>query len=329
MAQTTSPHSADTAADREPIVGVIYNSRSHRNNGRDLDIASRPNVHVAQPKTRQDIRTALTDLAAKNIDFLIINGGDGTVRDVLTCGQAVFEDNWPELAVLPKGKTNALNVDLGAPNGWNLPDAIEAYKNGKRIRRKPVSVAPVEGTEGETMIGFIFGGGAFTLGIQAGQDAHKLGAFNSLAVAATSVWGVAQGLFGNDRNIWRRGTKMRFLIGPERAELPYSAQGDPTRRSVFLVSTLERFPAGMKIFKPSHSGLKLAVLDKPRRRILAMLPAVFTGHTPGWVYDSGFHHVETPEFEIDIEDEYILDGEAYPSGKYLVSSGPELSFVVP
>ena len=54
-----------------------------------------------------------------------------------TCGQAVFGDDWPAIAVLPKGKTNALTVDLGVPDDWTLQDAIDALDGGGRTRRRP------------------------------------------------------------------------------------------------------------------------------------------------------------------------------------------------
>lgn len=321
--------------DAEPAIGVIYNARSHRNQGRDLECTNLPNVFVEQPIKHSDIPAALARLAEKGIAYLIINGGDGTVRDVLSCGQTVFGDDWPDLAVLPKGKTNALNVDLGAPKNWTLAEAIGTFPHGKRIKRRPVRISPTDGnTEaiagcGASMLGFIMGGGAFTTGVRAGQDAHKMGAFNSFAVGVTSVWGVLQGLLGSDSNIWRRGTPLSFLLGQDRRPMEHSGHGDPATRSVFLASTLEKFPAGMKLFNVKHSGLKLAVLDKPRRRTLAMLPLIFTGIVPKWAASSGFHQVATDMFEMQIGDEYILDGETYPAGSYRVEPGPELTFVVP
>ncbi|HCI61787.1 MAG TPA: hypothetical protein DFK09_04890, partial [Erythrobacter sp.] len=80
---------------REPRIGIIYNPRSHRNQGQDLACAGADTVMVAQPRTREEIAHALAGFARDGIDFLIINGGDGTVRDVLTMGQAVFADRWP------------------------------------------------------------------------------------------------------------------------------------------------------------------------------------------------------------------------------------------
>src|SRR3546814_8687114 len=67
-----------------PKVGVIYNPRSHRNKGQDLDCDSSPLIFVAQPGDREHISLALADFAQREIDLLVINGGDGTVRDVLT-----------------------------------------------------------------------------------------------------------------------------------------------------------------------------------------------------------------------------------------------------
>lgn len=331
MAETASPSHIANARKAEPVVGVIYNARSHRNKGQDLDVAGNPNIFVVQPKQRTHIADALRELAARQIDFLVINGGDGTVRDVLTCGQDVFGDHWPELAVLPKGKTNALNVDLGAPAGWNLSDAIAAWPAGKRVMRCPVAVTPVTSEVGppRTILGFIIGGGAFTLGVQAGQDAHRLGAFNSLAVGVTSAWGVMRAVFGSNRNEWRRGTPMQFMLGPERTPMPHGGNSDPRRRAVFLASTLERFPAGMKLFDPAHRGLKLMVLDSPRRRVMSFVPAILAGWVPDWVRRSGFRQVATSEFELAIEDPFILDGEAYPAGTYRVAEGPQLTFVVP
>lgn len=314
-----------------PIVGVIYNPRSHRNRGRDLDVAARPSVFVEQPDGKAAIANALERLARRGIDYLIVNGGDGTVRDVLTAAQHVFADEWPEIAVLPKGKTNALNVDLGAPAGWTLAQAIDAWPTARRIRRSPLAIAPVghKGKTGQPMLGFIMGGGAFTLGVRAGQNAHRMGAFNSLAVGVTTAWGAVSIVAGGDGNRWRRGTLMRFLLGPGGRELPHCGAGDEDRRNLFLASTLERFPAGMKLFDTRHHGLKLMVLDRPMRRIFASVPVLLAGWVPRWAKRGGFHQVAAEEFTLTIGDEYILDGEAYPAGTYRVTSGPELAFLVP
>lgn len=312
----------------QPRIGVIYNPRSHRNRGQDLDCVEGANITVAQPASREDIAEELARFERQGIDYLIINGGDGTVRDVLTMGQGVFGTDWPVLAILPKGKTNALNVDLGAPAGWNLADAIAAYGNGRRIVRRPLEVTR-EGSGDPPMIGFIFGAGGFTLGVETGQDAHKLGFFNSLAVGVSSAWGLAQALFGSDENKWRRGTGMVLEYLPSHEPMPRSRHGNPGRRSFLLASTLRKLPMGIQLFGRERDGLKLTLLDKPLRRVMASAPAILLGWRPDWLAEAGFHQLDAEGFAIDIDEAVILDGEAFPPGRYVVAQGPELTFVTP
>ncbi len=335
-------HTAATPTDpaatpKLPLVGVIYNRHSHRNQGLDHDSSDRPNIMVAHPKDPADLDGLLAGFAQRGVELLVINGGDGTVRDVLTSGLPIWGDDWPALAVLPKGKTNALNVDLGAPADWSLADAVAAFERGNRVRRRALKIASAEtgaqvaaGKQARpTMLGFILGAGAFTTGIRVGQDAHRMGAFNSLAVGATTAWGVVQALFGTDRNRWRSGVGMQLKIGGDGDALEHSGIGDPAKRWFLLSSTLENLPVGMKPFGPYRTGLKLAVMDRPRRRLLAMIPAIVAGKVPQWVMRAGVHFVRTDCYELALEDEFILDGEAFPKGRYTVSNGPELCFVVP
>lgn len=307
-------------------IGLVYNPRSHLNRGKDLDCTKDERVLVAQPEKREDIAEALERFADAGIGYLMINGGDGTVRDVLTAAVPVFGEDMPPLAVLPKGKTNALNVDLGAPKDWNVADAIAAFETGTRVRRRPLEIASADGDSGPVR-GFILGAGAFTLGTSAGQDAHSFGLFNSLAVGMTGAWGVLQALFGSDNNPWRRGVEMEIVLQPQGEPLVHSGHGDPARREIVLVTTLRKLPVGIKPFGPERDGLKLAVMDKPRRRLVASLPMVLAGWQSPWLAKTGFHQVDAEGFDFAIGDKFILDGEAFPPGRYTVRQGPELTFV--
>ncbi|WP_083495194.1 diacylglycerol/lipid kinase family protein [Tsuneonella troitsensis] len=319
-----------TLASCEPApaagVGVLFNPRSHRNAKVRDAIAALPGVHIATPSSRADLRPTLEDFLAKGVECIAISGGDGTVRDVLTAGLSLFGDNWPALAVIPAGKTNALNVDLGAPKDWDVAGVIGALRRGNRVTRRPLIVRDLEG--GGELAGFVFGAGVFTTAIAAGQDAHRLGAFDSLAVGATAVWGIVQGLLGSDRNRWRRGVPMTIRTGPGRDELPRTRWGEPDRRMLMLAATLERFPMGAKPFGELE-GMKMAVLDHPRRRVMAAIPAIAGGWDGDWLRKNGVHRCATDRIEIDLGGRFILDGEAFPEGRYAIVPGPELSFVVP
>lgn len=323
-----SPGPVALRAGRKPRVGVIHNLRSHRNKGQDTKGEDRPNVSVARPRTRDDIPLALAEFAREGIDYLIIDGGDGTVRDVLTDGQAVFGDCWPAVAMLPRGKTNALNLDLGAPSDWTIESAIDAFETGKVCHRRPLKVTR-EGSDELPLLGFVFGAGSFTHAVTVGQDAHDLGFFDSLAVMSTAAWGIMQALFGSDANRWRRGTPMTLTFEPSGDPVPRSAHGDPARRNIFLASTLERMPMGIKVYGPERPGLKMAIMDRPRRRLLASIPAILAGWQPGWLAKAGLHQLDAEGFSIDVAEPVIVDGEAFPAGRYHVEQGPNLSFVVP
>ncbi|WP_427966288.1 diacylglycerol/lipid kinase family protein [Altererythrobacter sp.] len=323
-----APGSAPSLASAPPKVGVIYNPRSHRNKGQDLASDPAPHVFVAQPGHLDQLPDALERFRQREIELLVINGGDGTVRDALTAGAGVFGDNWPAVAVLPKGKTNALTVDLDAPTDWSLQDAIDAYTGGRRILRRPLRITP-QGDRDSALLGFILGAGAFTLGIQKGQDAHRLGAFNSLAVGVTTLWGLLSAILGSRANPWRKGAEMDIRLGPERNAAAHSGLGDPRFRQLLLASTLERFPAGIRPFGNAKGEVRLALLDQATRRTLLRLPLVLSGRLMDNMAERGLHQLGIPSFEMKLGDQFILDGEAFPAGDYLVEPGPAIEFVAP
>ena len=320
-------------AGQEPTVGVIYNPRSHRNLGADFDCGLCPHVHIAQPQAHAQLPEALAEFAARGIDLLVINGGDGTVRDVLTCGQAIFGDDWPAIAVLPKGKTNALTVDLGVPEDWSLQDAIDALNHGKRTWRRPMLVSALaEGSNAPPLwqvAGFILGAGAFTKATQAGQSAHKLGAFDSMVVAVTAMWALLQSLFAGRGNAWRKGARMRIGLGSSDAPMAHSGHGDPAMRQLLFASTLERLPAGIKPFGALVGGLKLVAVEQISRRTTALVPLVLMGKLRESLRARGIHQLAATQFSLTIDDQFILDGEAFPAGDYRIEQGPELAFVTP
>ena len=310
-----------------PLVGIVRNPRSHRNKGLAPELADCANILVETPRSHAALRETLAGFAARGIDYLAVDGGDGTVRDVLTCGASVFGEAWPTLVVLPKGKTNALAVDLGLPNLWSLAQAMEAIGRGQTIVRRPLTVEQL-GADGQVQ-GFILGAGAFTLATQAGQQAHRWGAFNSFAVGLTILWGLLQALFGRRGNQWRRGTPMRLNAEDSRVELPHSRFGRPDERFVMIASTLERFPLGIRPFGKIRPGLKLAIIDAPVRWMLALLPVFFTGFDRPFMRRHGFHRIDVEALELTLGDRFILDGETFPAGRYRLRQGPEVRFVVP
>ena len=226
--------SASAAAKSEPTVGVIYNPRSPRNQGQDLDSDPAPHVFISQPGDRQQLPVALKRFAERGIDLLVINGGDGTVRDVL-------------------------------------------------------------------------------------------------AVGVTTLWTMLQAMLGSASNKWRRGSAMDITIarGGKSTPMPHSGRGDAGWRQFLFASTLETFPAGLVPFAAHKHGLKLAVLDQASRRTILRIPMIMTGRDSHDHSTRGIHQLACDSFTLTLEDDFILDGEAYSGGTYRIESGPPLEFVKP
>lgn len=319
---------ADGAGGDEPLVGVIRNPRSHRNRGHVPEMADRPNVITQTPRTRTDLAQVLGEFAERGIDYLVVDGGDGTVRDVLTCGLPVFGDQWPRMIFLPKGKTNALGADLGLPNRWSISDALEAARRGRLVERRPIVIDRPEGDDGQ-VAGFILGAGIFTKAVEVGQTAHRFGAFNWFAVALITAVSVAQAVFGIGRTSWRKVTPMRYFPGAGDREAPISPHGVAGHRYAVLISTLTRFPLGMRPFARFSGGINYALLDVPLRRAVALVPFLLRGWDHPVLLRLGAHRGTSEESVLELDDRFILDGEAFPPGRYRLRRGPQLHFVVP
>lgn len=314
----------------KPLVGIIRNPRSHLNKGSDPEDPNQPHLLMQTPRNREELRKTLADFAARKVSYLVISGGDGTLRDVLTCGHDAFGDNWPEVILLPRGKTNAMAVDLGLPHAWNVLDAFAAARAGKRLVRQPMVIRSRDVTT-VSVLGFVLGAGAFAIGTELGQEAHRRGAFQSFAVGVTILWSALQAMFGGRGNRWREPVGMTLWIEPKGTELPHGPHGRPGRRFIFLASSLDTFPLGIKPFgRIAREGLRYVLIDTALRRVLLCLPyMLLTGRPSGSARRWGIHRGASAPLAFDIDDRFVVDGEFFPAGSYQIEQGPRISFVVP
>lgn len=315
-----------------PRVGVLRNPRSHGN--RRTGQAARATgqgaeILLREPARRDDIEDALRDFAERGIDLLVVDGGDGTIRDVLTAGLAVFGSRFPTLAVLARGKTNALAIDLGIGRHWDVGDAVDAWQARRLQNLRPMVVNRAD-VAARPVAGFVLGAGAFTRALATAADAHRIGAFGSLAVGLTMGWGLLQIFLGGARSDWRRGTALALELSggpPPSASTPQSGE---RRRILLAATTLRRMPLGLRPFGRPRDGLKLLLLEQPRRLLLLAVPAVLSGWRSAWLERAGLWRGDATGFTLTLPDDgFVLDGETYPPGRYTVTLGAPLRFVVP
>lgn len=310
-----------------PLVGVISNPRSHRHGGPHPGWNERATLLIERPAQRSELGEILAHFAEQRVDFLVVDGGDGTVRDVLTSGSGVFGESWPTLIVLPSGKTNALATDLGVPKNWSLDAALNAALAGRTVQRRPLVVSQHD-NEDARVLGFVMGAGLYTTAIGLGQEAHRKGAFNSLAVGLTTGWTVLRALLGRGDAALRQPTRMRLSDESGRA-VQHSGFGREDERYMLFASTLNHFPAGLRPFRRLPEGLRLAVMDVARTSLLLRVPFMVAGLVGSGSAKRGYHLMSGEAFTLDLGDRFILDGEAFPAGRYRIRLGPKLRFVAP
>jgi hypothetical protein len=298
--------------------GVIRNRMSHRN--RRVTPSPPPDdVLDIVPEDESELFGGLRHMASEGVNLVIVDGGDGTVREVLTRLPEAFGGRIPRLAVSPNGKTNALALDLGVPLGASLERLMNAARDGGRIKRRHCLEVLRPGLALPERRGFLFGLGAFLRGTELAQRTHASGFIDNAAIGLTLAGAVAKTLFGGPDELWRRGVPVRA-----------SFDGwTPRARFILMASTLERLPLGLKPFGEPREGLKLLSVDAPPRRLLRAIPAILAGRQAAWLSASGYRREGVTEFALDFADDFVLDGEVFEGGDLSVRQGPELEFVVP
>lgn len=294
--------------------GLIRNVRSHRNRG-DVDRALPEGVRLLPaPDDPEELRSGLADFAAAGVDLVVIDGGDGTIREVITRLPEAYGGRAPTLAILPNGKTNALALDIGTPLGTTLEQILAAAAaNGPAKSRTCLEIVRA-GAKAAELRGFLFGMGAFTRATELAQRNHGLGLFDGAAIAVTLAGGAAGTFLGGRGNPWRRGEAA-------------SVGGEAPRQWFLVMATaLKRLPLSLKPFGAPCEGLKVLSVAAPPKGLLGGLYPILRGREAA---NLDYRRDNPKSFDLAFDSGFVLDGERYPGGALTVREGPRLDFVIP
>lgn len=295
-------------------IGLIRNPRAYRN------VAARrpaPALPTAEPRDVAELHRALMGFRADDVRLLAVDGGDGTLREVMT---ALVALDWsPRLAVVPSGKVNLIARDVGfvRPRADYL--ARLAGGPAQLCRRRLLRLDHGGGTS----YGMLLGGAGFRLAWEtANRRLHPHGLVSRGAVAAALTLALVQAMAGGTV---AAGEPMRIRLD----------EGEPVvgNRFLLLATTLERLMLGLWPFwGTGTAGLHLLDVAAPPHRLPAALPRLARGRPAPWMEAAGYRSARVGRVELQVAAPVILDGEPFfpaADGRLVLSLGPEMAFVRP
>ncbi|WP_207461664.1 diacylglycerol kinase family protein [Azospirillum sp. SYSU D00513] len=316
-------------------VGVISNPRSLANrraarkgSGFAAVAAGFPGLLYAQPGTPAELQETLAEFHRREVGVIGVHGGDGTIREVLTALPRSYGESWPDIALLPAGKTNLAARVLGSAGrgGEGLARLLDAARQRSlgRVEAPVMEIAWTDAPE-RRMSGFLFGAGAFSTGTKlAYSHVHAAGINSGPAVALTIAAAAASILVGKGRRDMLAGEEMSLALdgAPQR----------PGRRFLTLASTFDRLALGIRPFWGEGKGSLrwLDVLAPPRRLMRALVP-VLRGRPRPWMTESSYTSGRADRLALALSSPFVVDGELFDPGPagITLSADRRVGFVTP
>lgn len=329
--QRPSPHNRSARAP----VGVIVNPHSHANtrrtsgpHGKGAAYVAR-DVHLASPESKADLPGILADFARREVAAVAIDGGDGTLRDVLTQLVPVYGEAQPSIAILASGKTNLAARDIGGFDGG--AEGLERLLRGlageaglTQSERQALDITWPDASR-RPLRGMLFGTAAFTQATAlANESLHPRGVHHRAAVGLAVA-----GFLG------------RTLLGPRRAKLmagePMGVRIDDGEARggdhfLVLVTPLHGLMLGLWPFAERGEGaLHWLDVAAPPHRLLRLTAAAWRGVSPDWLEDYGHASGRAREIALDLAHPFVVDGDTFDPGEkgIRLSASPPIHFLAP
>lgn len=316
-------------------IGVIRNPRSTRNQKRQYGIAeaarSNPDILSETIENKDTMTDVLASFRDQEVGLVVVDGGDGTAREVLSRLPEVFGPELPYVTILPSGKTNLVARDIGtARHGIKSFDLLLAGVKEGRLFQSAKKRALMKITWPDEfhppVRGMLMGLGAFRAGTDLAQsDIHAKGIKQGPAVALAMTDYFFRASLGRNANEMRAGEAVALAMDGKRC-----AEG---RRFAVICTTLTRLLFGIWPFWGDESrAIRYLDVMAPPKRLLRSLPAVARGKPLPWMEDAGYRSGSSDRIEMAIEKPFIVDGEMFqpgPEGRIIVDGSERVRFLVP
>lgn len=286
-------------------IAVIRNPTSSKNVGRPSPSTLPANIRLVEPENTGQVLEVLRKLNATcDIDILVIDGGDGTVRDVITHVFDAFDGKPPIIGIMAHGNTNLVARKLKGRAGYIPLHNLQNFTVSDLEQQSyslPVVKLDFPESDQTTLRGFIVGWGAYARGTR--LAVQEIPGRGRRQVARTFLTMVRKATIGPEARILRKGIKVEIDI-----------EGHSTDEGRRLIGIASTFPgkllAGFQPFWGSGTGaLRWLDIRSSVPFFVIAAPFVALGKPMGWMKKSGYQSGRTRHIRLKLSDELILDGE--------------------
>ena len=308
-------------------VGVLTNPTSGGNRKKRAEIVELlteyPEVVHHVTESRADLESVLFDFARREVNLLVVNGGDGTVQALLTeiCRGKAYSTP-PPLALLRSGTASMLARDVGLPGKprealrylLHHPDTL-------CIVERPV--LEVRSSGNPLLYGMFFGAGEICRGIELCRSR-----FHSGAPRGELLPGIILARL-----------LLSFLL-KEGRELPglelrvgVADQGSEKKKVLLvLVTALERLFLGLRPWWGMEKApLHYTLVESGPPRLVRTLPRLLRGRLSRTPLAKEYVSRNIHGLQLEFEGHFTLDGELFsvapPGGTVSICSAGPVAFL--
>nr|WP_301273789.1 diacylglycerol kinase family protein [Acetobacter cerevisiae] len=286
------------------------------------------------PDSQTELHDVIEDMARQDVRCLVVDGGDGTVGNVLSAlyVSSYPKDRLPMIAVLPSGNTNLIAADVGF--GLRGEEALQRLQDRARsdrlvsdVKRRQPLVVSWPGQDRAPVLGFFGGLGAFTRGIEIAHSPAILKNYaHDTAVLITLAETLRQIITPRLRQSWLDGTPVG--LGLNGGEL------EAHNRFLFLCTGLHCLPHGIWPFwrgGGADEGISYLDVAANPKKLMRAIWSLLRGRSPAWLRaDPTYSSGSARQVLLNTEQSFVLDGEVLETGpaqSLEIFAGPILSFL--
>jgi len=314
-------------------VALVRNPNSTRNlrlapgkqAGKQAGAPLPASVRLIDCRTLDELSGDLATACAAGTGVILIDGGDGTVREVLSRVPEIWGASLPRIGILPRGNTNLIAREVGGLASANaVAEVLRRLEAGPPLKTRNRALLRLDypADEHRTLRGFILGWGAYATGTRIAREEIAARGPGQVGLAVLST--LRRALHGTERRALRRGVATRMSID--------GAPAKDSARFMGLATTLKRrLVAGMNPFWGEGPGpIRWLDIPAPGHRLALAAPLLALGRPRRWMTRAGYASGRAARIELTLDTPFIMDGEVFPparSGPMILSAREEIAFI--